>query len=278
MKTKRIILVLVAMVALVSACKKNDNILPVGEPPFKGIYNPAVQVQQLNLATLRVDANGDTVSTPNALIMRWFWNVNHLLGINCRQTIGDTTYYCSRNYVYGEDNRLDQVGSDFKLTYADGRVSYILNAKGVVSDVFHFHYNNGSDYPDNIVSYQSSKATPEIEYHLRWHDGNIVTIIPDDRDIDSVTCTYDRLGNPFCGFLWPEQWEERLLLRQIPFLSRNNPEVITFHIDGEIIANYTFRYEYIDAKPFQINFSLPGTDADGNHYTTYYTYTLHYAK
>ena len=280
MKIKKVIFTLVVIATSLSACKKNDNILPVGEPPFKGIYNPAVQVQQLNLATLRVDAEGDTVSTPNALIMRWFWNVNHLLGINCRQTVGDTTYYCSRNYVYDDDNRLAQVGTDFKLMYANGRISLIRIEKdeGVYSNLFRFYYND-SDYPDNVVFFVNpAKSTPEVEYRMRWRDGNIVTIIPDDRYVDSVTYTYDRLINPFCGFFWPEQWEENLLLLQIPFLSHNNPETITLYKDGQVFAHYPIRYEYIDTKPFRINFSLPGIDADGNPYTTHYTYTLHYVK
>ena len=280
MKTKRVIFTLVAVAAILSSCNKTDNILPVGEPPFKGVYNPAVQVQQLNLTTFQVDAKGDTVTTPNALVMRWYWNVNHLVGINCRQIIGDTTYYCSRNHVYDDDNRLAQVGTDFKLMYANGHISLIRIVKdeGVYSNLFRFYYN-GSDYPDNVVFFtKPAKSTPDIEYRLRWHDGNLVTIIPDDRDIDSVTYTYDRMSNPFCGVFWPDQWEEDNFLMQAPFLSRNNPESTTFYKDGEIIAKHTFRYEYIDTKPFRIYFSLPGTDTDGNPFTTYYTYTLHYAK
>lgn len=277
MKTNKIIFTLVAILALMSACKKEDNILPVGEPPFKGIFNPAEQIQQLNLTTLQVNAAGDTVTTNNALVMRWFWDVNRLLGINCNQTVGDTIYRFGRSFQYNKNRQLVQVGTDFYLSYSDGRISYIRTQVNGLNYTYHVHYS-GSDYPDFLSYNIYSKDSPDIEYRLRWKDGNLVTVIPDIRDIDSATYTYDRLSNPFCGVFWPDQWMQEKLLMQIPFISRNNPESITLYKDGQVVARHVIRYEYIDTKPFRINFSLPSTDENGNPVTTTYAYTLHYIK
>lgn len=275
MKTKRVIFTLVAVAAILSSCNKTDNILPVGEPPFKGIYNPAEQIQQLNLTTLQVNAAGDTVTTNNALVMRWFWDVNRLLGINCNQTVGDTIYRFGRSFQYNKNRQLVQVGTDFYLFYSNGRISYIRTQANGLNYTYHVHYNGG-DYPDLLSYNVSSKDSPDIEYRLRWKGGNLVTVIPGIRDIDSATYTYDRMGNPFCGVFWPDQWKQEILLMQIPFISRNNPESITLYKDGNVVGTHLFRYEYIDTKPFHIYFSLPTTDKEGNPTTTHYTYTLHY--
>lgn len=275
MKTNKIIFTLVAILALVSACKKEDNILPVGEPPFKGIYNPSEQIQQLNLTTLQVNSAGDTVTTNNALVMRWFWDVNRLLGINCNQTVGDTIYRFGRSFQYNKNRQLVQVGTDFFLTYSNGRISYIRIQANSLNYTYHVHYNGG-DYPDFLSYNIYSKDSPDIEYRLRWKDGNLVTVVPGIRDIDSATYTYDRMGNPFCGVFWPDQWKQEKLLMQIPFISRNNPESITLYKDGNVVETHLFRYEYIDTKPFHIYFSMPTTDKEGNSTTTHYTYTLHY--
>ena len=278
MKTKRVIFTLVAVAVILSSCNKTDNILPVGEPPFKGVYNPAVQVQQINLTTQRVNLAGDTVTTSNALVMRWYWSVNRLLGINCSQIVGDTLYRYGRSFDYSKDNQLIRVGTDFHVGYNNnGHISVMYTEADGLNYVCSTRYNGGS-YPDFLSFFVTSKSAQDKEYRLRWKDGNLVAVIPDNHDIDSATYTYDRMSNPFNGVFWPDQWQEDNFLMQAPFISRNNPETITLYKDGQVVARHVIRYEYIDTKPFRINFSLPSTDEDGNPVTTTYAYTLHYIE
>ena len=89
-------------------------------------------------------------------------------------------------------------------TEADG-LNYVCSTR----------YNGGS-YPDFLSFFVTSKSAQDKEYRLRWKDGNLVAVIPDNHDIDSATYTYDRMSNPFNGVFWPDQWQEDNFLMQAP--------------------------------------------------------------
>ena len=218
----------IAILALVSACQRTDDIRPATQNAFRGLFQPTSTIVQMrhDVHEEGVEASIDSLT----FFDRWNWNSDGRLAQVEFDYTG--TYYYSNspridNYYYNSNGRLDSIcyslGTDgnylrtYRFAYSGGLLSHIsfpFGQNGNRTYTTDFLYRNGEEYPYAIVFTHPLEEWLYDTYHtdtlvkqwtLEWENGNLVRATADSMawytsGLSHIEYYYDNHPNPFQGY------------------------------------------------------------------------------
>lgn len=278
MKKSIALCLVMAVIALFSACKKNPD----------GIYNPSKKIQKIY----------NVEDGTRILSEVWSWNGDLLISIeDCGGIAPITT-----TFSYDNSNRLvsmDNVNSHSECIYDGKKIqkivvtsygievgSYEFQHKGNKISQIKINFDLGWDdldwkkaailnplrflIPEVCQTMESvledcpkDAKGEDITMNLNWSGNNVKTIDVSYQGFfgtvtETVKLTYDSQNNPTYGSLAQLNTDAVANL----FVNKNNPLTITTLINGFTYDKQTFTYEYADNYPVKVigeDVENPGT-------------------
>lgn len=267
MKKSFIFCLCVAIIALFTACNKNQE----------GVFNPSKKIQK----TYIVNQDGE-----KELTEVWHWDGKVLSSIDYI----DNSYPYTVYFSYDNKNRViaaDEAGGAHTEFIYDGKYIQKIQAiyEGVVVSTAEFDHENGkisemrlSDilgkdgswskmHVLNPLRYVIPEAFPAVEkamekcakdakgddqivIRLHWKGDNVNTMelsfpIGINQVTETVEITYDKKNNPMYGLFASLGSDAAVNL----FVNKNNPLNMKYSYMGTVVEEMDFTYEYEDNFP-----------------------------
>lgn len=195
MKHKLLILVGLALLTVVTGCKKEEK-----------------QVKHVSkvYTSLKVTMNGNVLNeTPRYLMQEWIWTGDKLTSKKHYSSDGSLLHETTISYIDGRMSKIEDYYEEINALYrtdieynADGKV---VSTKEYSNDVLVHAYTyeyNGSDKITNFTYVHTVDGNSSTKvFNVEWTGNNITGMSSTTEPVTTETFTYDNHPNPYYGLI-----------------------------------------------------------------------------